>query len=124
MQISKLSKKERQGAKYTLSKEEMREKLSITKEDKGFRIIIPKTYRYGKQALKKLDVNEFANHYNSYRIEIKDIIKLIKQQEGLSESETLSKEQVGAFLKKNLSKLLKQEEISSIKKDGTVTEAI
>ena len=57
----------------------MRDKVSIQREKNGFRIIIPKSYKYGKADLKNMDMDEFANHYNSYRISIKDIIKLIKE---------------------------------------------
>jgi hypothetical protein len=84
MQITKHSMKEKQGQKYFLNKELMREKVAIQREKGGFRIIIPKSYKYGKADLSKIDMDEFANHYNSYRITIKDIIKLIKEQEGLA----------------------------------------
>src|SRR3569833_2163916 len=103
----------------------MRDKVQIQKEKNGFRIIIPKSYRYGKADLKNMDVEEFANNYHSYRITMKDIIKMIKQHEGLSQADYLTKEQVAIFLKKNLSKLLIPEEISAkINKDKCLTEAV
>lgn len=41
-------------------KELMREKVSILREEKGFRIIIPKSLRYGKSDLKNMSVQEFV----------------------------------------------------------------
>ena len=70
----------------------MRDKVMITRETNGFRIIIPKSFKYGKVDLKNMTNEEFAMHYSSYRLTFKDIIKMIREHEGLSQSDYLSKE--------------------------------
>ena len=70
----------------------MREKVMIHRDNVGFRIIIPKSLKYGKADLNKMDMEEFVEHYNVFRITMKDIIKLIKENEGLADADYLSKE--------------------------------
>jgi hypothetical protein len=57
----------------------MREKVSISRDKTGFQIIIPKSMKYGKPNLRNIDAEEFAQHYTSYRVNIKDIINLIRE---------------------------------------------
>lgn len=85
----------------------MREKVKITREANDFRIIIPKSFKSGKKDLKNMSNEEFAQYYSSYRLGFKDILKMIRENEGLSQNDYLSKEQIALFLKKNLSKMMK-----------------
>jgi len=66
--------------------------VTIEREDRGFRIIIPKSYYYGKADLKRINPTEFNDNYHSYRIKMKDIIQLIKDQSGIDQNEFLTKE--------------------------------
>lgn len=85
-------------------KEYLRDRVSIKKIGDTFRIIIPKSNKNGLSKLNtaKMDTKEFQNNYNTYKINIKDIIQLIREQEDLSNTEYISKEKVAAYLKKNL----------------------
>ena len=102
MHITKHSKKEKKAQKYFLMKEYFRSRVSIKREDHCFRIVIPKTNKVGKADMRNLDSKELAANYTSYKINIKDIIKLIREQEDISNTDYISKEKVAAYLKKNL----------------------
>lgn len=60
-------------------KELLRDKVTIRKEDYGFQIIIPKSYKYGKANADEMEMNEFVENYHVYKINTQDIIKLIKE---------------------------------------------
>lgn len=79
MNIVKYKKKEKYSTRYYLMKELMRDKVTIKREQNGFQIIIPKSYKYGKVNLDKLQGNEFSENYNVFRVNFKDILRLIRE---------------------------------------------
>lgn len=95
MHIVKHSKKEKQGAKYLIQKENMREKVIIQRDAEGFQIIIPKTLKYGRADLAHLDMDEFLKNFNIFKLNFKDMLNLIKEEaaknnpDGVIEGETI-----------------------------------
>jgi len=110
LKLKKMSKKEKQIAEYYRKKEELRGKIKVHKDDECFRIIVPKSMKLGQLSLAADSSREYANHYVQYKLNIKDLIKIIKKEQGLHENEYVSKQQVAAYLKKNLHKILVPED--------------
>ena len=79
----------------------------------------PKVTSTGKQTLRIWTWMSLQTTTTPTAISIKDIIKLIKEQEGLAQSDYLTKEQVAVFLKKNLSKLLVKDDQVTLKRDSS-----
>ncbi len=69
-------------------------------------------------------MEEFLKNFNIFKLNFKDMLNLIKEEarknnpDGVIEGETIiTKEQVAAFLKKNLKKLLKEQDAMSLRKN-------
>lgn len=130
MQIVKHSKREKNSAKYLLMKEILRDKVVIQRDGEGFQIVVPKALRSGKAPLPALDADEFAKHFHVFKLNIKDMVKLIRDQAARNnalpaDGETvITKEQVAAFLKKNLRKLLKEQDPAGLRKSKALEESL
>ena len=97
MKISKASKKDKKYLEYYRKKEALRGKIQVQKEGDEFKIRIPIGLKSGMFAGLHLNRRPSVRNgpmFHHFKVRIKDVVKLIKEEQGLHPDEYISKDQI------------------------------